>query len=88
MPVREEGHEGMTERRDLFLRLVQTGVIVMDIQTRGGLAVDVLAIAARIPEEQLPADLEHGANTLIDYNYGMGERPAWLPPPGTLEEGP
>ena len=72
-------------KKEKFLMLVQTGVIVKDIHVGRNVSMSVLAYAMEIPEKSIPQDTESAAQQYIDYQYQTSPpdpeipRPKWLP---------
>ncbi len=72
-----------------FALLVQTGAILQDLTSRlSGRtekalaamdALDVLGLATDVTEYELPADVVKAARDFLDWAYGVGEVPTWLP---------
>jgi hypothetical protein len=64
----------------MFVLLVQTAALNHAIPAGRGLAVDCVyrAMHCKIPDETEPYDLRTYAQELVDYFYGMDERPEWL----------
>ena len=80
----EEGEEGMTYKKLVFLIAVAAGSAAKQVRDgRGDVTASVVGYAFRIPDENIPEDIGEAADEYISYSFqtdSLGKRitePTW-----------